>query len=542
MSVWLSILLTALPSASPPAAAADDTSAAPDVAAICAPALRDALQPWIDYRTLQGRRVTVVPAGRSAADLKGDVQKLYAANANLVVLVVGDAEPTADADPAVRTRCVPTHFAEAKVNVVFGSEPQIATDNWYGDVDDDGVPEIPVGRLPVDSSQELLTITRRIIDYESSPDFGLWRRRINLIAGLGGFGPVADTALEAATKTLLTSHLPPAFDTTMTYASWRSPYFPGPTAFHETTLARYNEGCLLWVYIGHGRQREVDRLYTPDGARSILDVRHASLLQPQRRPPLALFLSCYSGAFDAPQDCLAEEMLRSEGGPIGVLCGSRVTLPYAMSIMAQELMASVFSNRVATIGEALRDAKRGLALNRRESEQDKQFDALAKALMPMAADLEAQRREHLSLFNLLGDPLLRLRQPEVVKLDVAAEARQGDVITVTGESPTSGRATIEFVVRRDRFTFRPVGREEFDTTPSGLNEMASTYMRANDTRLAASTMELSRGPFHFDVTVPAEAKGECHVRVYVEGTDRFALGSGDIKVRPASRTTTALRP
>ena len=65
------------------------------------------------------------------------------------MLIVGDA--AADAKAGGPQLCIPTHLAEAKVNVVFGSEPQIATDNWYVDFDDDGVPD-DEDPLPFDPS------------------------------------------------------------------------------------------------------------------------------------------------------------------------------------------------------------------------------------------------------------------------------------------------------------------------------------------------------------------------------------------------------
>ena len=45
----------------------------------------------------------------------------------------------------------------------------------------------------------------------------------------------------------------------MTYASLASPYCPDPRKFHDTTIGRFNEGCLFWVYIGHGHPTGLDR-------------------------------------------------------------------------------------------------------------------------------------------------------------------------------------------------------------------------------------------------------------------------------------------
>lgn len=501
-----------------------------DVAVVCPYAFRQAFEPWLQYRRDQGRRPLIIVGELPAEEIKAQIAAAYRANPQLSVVIVGDAEPAAEYDKLVRTRSVPTHQAEAKVNVRFGSEPEIATDNWYGDFDDDGIPEIAVGRLPVDTRIELARLVRRIIDYENSPDFGPWRRRINFVAGVGNFGAIADAALENATKTLLTRFLPPAYESTMTYAGWQSPYCPGPALFQQCAVGRFNEGCLMWVYLGHGQRTELDRIYAPEGAYPILARQDIGTLKAAKQPPLAVFLACYTGAYDGYEDCLAEEMVCAEGGPIAALCGSRVTMPYAMSLLGQELMGSYFQEREATLGGLLCKSKQSLMRRPRNTTEARQFDALAKLLMPMAADLDAQRHEHLHLFNLLGDPLLRLPHPPAVKLSAPSAATAGRQVTISGATPVAGRATIEFVVRRDRLTFSPPERDDYDPTPNGLREFASTYLQANDGRLASETVDLEEGPFSITLAVPEEARGECHVRLFVEGTSACALGSADVRV------------
>ena len=105
--------------------------------------------------------------------------------------------------------------------------------------------------------------SRKILAYERNTDFGPWRQRVNFIAGVGGFSPLLDTVIETATSKLLTSGIPAAYDTRMTYGSWRSPYCPDPRLFHAMAVERHNEGCLFWVYIGHGQATELDRVSIP---------------------------------------------------------------------------------------------------------------------------------------------------------------------------------------------------------------------------------------------------------------------------------------
>jgi hypothetical protein len=157
-------------------------------------------------------------------------------------------------------------------------------------------------------------------------------------------------------------------------------------------------------------------------------------------------------------------------------------------------------------------------------------------LMPMAADLEAQRREHLHLFNLLGDPLLRLRHPADVPLAVPKEAVSGTTLEFSGKSPLAGRAIVEFVVRRDRLTFTPPDCDPLDDSPTACNARLETYRKANDPQLSGTACDLPAGEFNLRLPIPAEARGDCHVRVYVEGSEGFALGSADVRVVKPART------
>src|SRR6185369_9903638 len=234
-----------IPSVNPPNLPADAVIVAPRE-------FLPALNPLIEYRQKQGRRFAYVPTSVRTDEIRTAIRNIARGGELKYVLIVGDAEPTARMNPTVAARCVPTQLIPATINVKFGSEPQIASDNWYADLDDDNLPDVAIGRIPADSPAELSRIVGKILAYERNNDFGPWRQRVNFIAGVGGFSPLLDTFLEKATSKLLTSGIPAAYDTRMTYGSWRSPFCPDPRLFHATAVERHNEGCLFWIYIGHG--------------------------------------------------------------------------------------------------------------------------------------------------------------------------------------------------------------------------------------------------------------------------------------------------
>jgi len=508
----------------------------PDTAVVCPEQFRDAMAPWVKHRSDQGHQVAFVDNELSADALRGEIRRFARLGRLRNVLLVGDAEPNASDNAEIRARTIPTRLVKAKVNVRWGSEPHIATDNWYADVDDDGLPDLAVGRLTADSKEELATMVQKILAYEKNGDFGLWRRRVNFVAGVGGFGKLADSVLESATKKLITGSLPTPYRASMTHASWRSAYFPNPLKFRQTALDRFNEGCLFWVYVGHGQRHYLDHVHAPGDRRfPIMSTSDVERLQAAKGPPIAVFLACYTGAFDAPKDCLAEEMLRSRGGPVAVFSGSRVTMPYAMAVMSHELLDQYFNRRCKTLGQLTLNAKRRMVAKAKDDNATPtrlMIEAVAHAISPSREMLDEERFEHLSLFNLIGDPLLRLHHPEALKVEAADNAYAGESLQVQLKSPISGRCTIEVVCRRDRLRNSSPYRPRFEMTAAALADYQQTYAQANDKRWYVKHLDIQSGANTLTLEIPTGARGSSHVRAYVEGQDSGALGAADVFIRP----------
>ena len=234
------------------------------------------------------------------------------------VVLVGDAPPVTAAsgdDDATTARRVPVHYAKARVNVSWGSEPEIATDHAYAEpgetMDTEPKPQWAVGRLTAASPEQLRQIVAKILAYERSRDFGPWRRKLNVVASAADLGPMLDSVLESTIRGLLTESIPAGYRLSMTYGCWRSPYCPDPRLFHRTTVQRLNEGAWMWVYVGHGFPLGADRVKVPHGWYPILFASDAAGLKAEHGPPIALFLACYSGAIDARRTCMAAELLRA---------------------------------------------------------------------------------------------------------------------------------------------------------------------------------------------------------------------------------------
>jgi hypothetical protein len=431
--------------------------------------------------------------------------------------------------------CVPTHYARARVNVLWGSEQSIPTDNWYAQAaeatDEAPAPKLAVGRLAVSTPAELQQLVTKTLLYECCEDYGPWRQRLNFVAGTGGFGALADMVLESATQYFLTENIPAAYQLSMTYGSWRSPYCPDPRLFRQATLARLNEGAWFWVYIGHGHPLGLDHVYVPGGEYPILDAADAAKLNCQTRQPIALFLSCYAGALDARRPCLAEAMLRAPGGPVAILAGSRVTMPYGLGVLGTGLMRQCFREHRATLGDAILVAKQAMLPEGAANDPQRAvLDNVATAISPDPKLRAAERAEHVLLMNLLGDPLLRLHYAKELTLKVPSRIAAGTPLVVQGACPLAGQATVELAVRRGRLKFPAPSRIVYPHSETELAQLQAVYSQANDRRLSAVQAPIRAGHFQVTLPIPEREAGDCQVTVFVRGDGDFASAAAAVNV------------
>jgi hypothetical protein len=387
----------------------------------------------------------------------------------------------------------------------------------------------------------LAQIVGKIIRYEQSAT-GLWKRRVNLVAGVGGFGMLADAVLEGVTRSFISGGIPEGYRTSMTYASWRSPYCPDPRAFRQQTIERINEGCLCWVYIGHGHRHGLDWVRVPLGAAPILNIDDVNQVSCKQGPPIAVFLSCYGAAFDGPNDCLAERLLAQPAGPVAAIGGSRVTMPYGMAVLSQGLMRQMFRERSATVGEVLMLAKRQALAPETDQAQRPWLDALARALSPNANDLDDERLEHVQMFHLLGDPLTRIDHAREVEIDVPRSARPGETLVVRCRSEVTGKGTVELACRRGRLSFTPERRTQFDGSHEGMLALTDVYRRANDDCWASQTCETTDREFEATLEIPPDARGPCSIRVFVQGATTYAIGAAVLQVTAAAPDAAESKP
>ena len=382
-----------------------------DTLVVCPPDLRPGLIAWEEFRREQGHGIVVIDSPASAAELQAAIREIASTAKLKYLLLVGDVPQAGDRDGRFPPKRVPTNYLAAKINTRWGSPAMIASDAPYGDVDADGLPDLAVGRIPADSADELSTIIGKIIRYEQEIEHASWPRRIHMVAGVGGFGAVADAIIEAAATQVVRQTVPGGYEVHQTAANPASPHHPPPGEFTACVCRHLAEDGLAWIYMGHGQPTELDRVVTPNGKAPILSIADVSSLRCGPRSPIAVLVACHTGAIDGGEDCLAEELLRAEEGPVAAIAATRVTMPYGNTVLGYELLRACFRERPDQLGETLRTAQRRTLSEPEDDPLRTSLDKMAGGFALQPAELVLERQEHVWMYHLLGDPLLRLHRP-----------------------------------------------------------------------------------------------------------------------------------
>jgi len=522
-----------------------------DIVVVVPEAWKSSLSKWEDFRTGQGHRIhLVLPA--ATAELTREAIKHAAEQhgSQVDVIVLAADAPDYQLNQTIRPPqdTVPTFYIESKVVVHFGSTPTIATDHPYSDWRQDGSHRTIVGRIPAKNAQALKDYCDRVIQYDTANDFNGSQRQIDIVAGVGGFGALTDTVVESVARQLLSEDIPIDYQLSMMQASPSSVYYPNPLLFSKTAVERINRGSLLWIYLGHGFVNTLDMIPHEGRMLPILNNDQLGQINVKGLPPLAIFLACYLGAYDAKDGCLAENMIMQPGGPIAAIAGSRVTMPYGMGILGGGMLEATFRDQRSTIGEILTCAKDRCTLKIESTVGQEQItapkptskpsrreflDTLATTLSPSGHDIALEREEHCHLFNLLGDPLLRISRPSDINLDSPESIRQGEMLLVSGSTPIAGRCEIEIVYPRKRI---PDPAKKLRTaiqkaTSDKLDLQQQLFDAANTSVITSKIIPSIQGSFEAEFDTKSMPTGQLEVRVSVYGDHGWGVKTLPIDIK-----------
>jgi hypothetical protein len=340
---------------------------------------REAVEPLVEWRRSQGLSVQVVTITEvydqfsyGLADPAAIRELLRYAHANWTkpapqyVLLVGEASyDYLDNLKGPNKSLVPTYL----VDTAFSG--QTLSDNWFVCLDEEDVlPDMAIGRLPVSTADEARAIVDKIIGYERSAPPGDWRRRIVLVADS------AEASFATQSDLLAEESVPSGYEVSRVYGASLE---DAPSVVAQELAA----GSLVVNYAGHGSidTWSEDRLFSSEQIDSLGN---------DGRQPMMILMSCLLGFFGHPErDAMAEELLLAEGGgAVAVFAPSSLTLSSDQGPLNRALLKVLLEEEAPPVGLAILEAKRSVA-----------------------AETQGQR-DVIETFTLLGDPALELARAD----------------------------------------------------------------------------------------------------------------------------------
>jgi uncharacterized repeat protein (TIGR01451 family) len=219
------------------------------------------------------------------------------------------------------------------------------SDDWLVDFDGDGLPELPIGRLPARTPAEVSTMVSKILAREAAlAQHPEWARSVLLVADQND-----EFDFEAATAGLR-SLLPRGFRGPQVLIGQLG------GASRDAIVSSVNAGQLLVSYTGHGSEDVWSRS-------AVFNGDDAAALTNGAKLPVFVAMTCLNGLFDDLYvESLAEALLKAPaGGAAAVWASSGLTEPGPQAAMSHEFFRWVFQGGPITLGDAITRAKAAVA-------------------------------------------------------------------------------------------------------------------------------------------------------------------------------------
>lgn len=506
--------------------------------------LRD-LSPLIKHRESQGLKCKIVNVGDiydefnfgnfSPVAIKDFIKYAYENWKEpkiKYVLLVGDAIGDVD---WIKEDVIPCYM----IKTLVGGET--ATDNWFVDFDEDSIPEVAIGRIPVNSKKELKTVINKIINYEKNKKMGEWRKKITFVsADEESIPQEMFQIIEPQVFKIFSGVVPYDFDVTATLAYRGSNYRYIPEKFPNIVAERINEGCLVFTYFGHGDKDWIGPVLKDKKHLPIFESKYLKLLKNKDELPIFFLICCLVGGFDFPDKMtLSENLLFNKNGAVAVFASTRISDPYGNAIIAKELMQEFFKEREKTLGEVIVNAKKNLIQNndywrgKIDSFADVMLDYMAKDYPELKESKEKYLAEtkkyHNYLYNLIGDPALVISYPEYqIKLKVPRKIKKGEIIGIEGEVENilEGNGIITLEGMRDKIIYPVVIDKNLKDEIIEKN-----YNNANNKVIYKEKFNFKAGIFKINLKIPKELPaGRYFIKCYLTDNKNNAIGSSYVIV------------
>ncbi len=331
------------------------------------------------------------------------------------------------------------HYGKLGQNNYIPAYGNPVSDLWYACLDGEGdlLPDLSIGRWPVETVAEAEGVVQKLIDYEATPS-AAWKKEFLFISG--GFTILDQTSFRGQSAALQKEYVTPA------------PVSGHGVQIHKTSLdfiegenrdaimAALNSGKVWTNFIGHAASRTWDLMFHN------ADI---DLLENAPRYPFITSMTCHTGRFAQPdQVSFGENFLLAHGrGAIAFLGTSGWGYSYEDYAFLRMLLPKATRDSVRVLGRLVDEAKIDL------------WSAFGSS--QHVPDMLLQ-------YNLLGDPATRLALPTEPDLTLTP-----DDIQIHPDAPSEADSTAEILVR-----MRNYGLAAKDSVEASISVLHPTLGRS----------------------------------------------------------------
>ena len=245
---------------------------------------------------------------------------------------------------------VPTKYVVTPGGFLFIR--QTPSDASYGELDGDGVPDIPVGRMSVRTPAELAIVVEKIRDYEARQGYA---GRILIAADKEDLGNGISFTDDVSD---LIDAIPLEWAGAIRDDFKALPDLDGDQKAHDKIIAAINAGVSVTAYIGHSSQQQWSRATPP-----LFTANEIATLTNIDKPTLVTQWGCWNTYFvDPAGNSMGDKFLvGGENGAVTVLGASTLTTSAGERLLGIKLNQRMYEEGI-TIGEAVVAAKQALAI------------------------------------------------------------------------------------------------------------------------------------------------------------------------------------
>jgi len=294
---------------------------------------------------------------------------------------------------------------------------ETAADNRFVTlVGNDLLPDMSIGRFPVDTLPEAALMVSKTIKYESTPPFNDWNLNVLLIAddGTGGggdffeFSNILADGYSTPIPVSTTKFLPSPYTSTKVYLGYNIKNEPGTCltagVCQQDIINGVNNGALFTSYVGHAQTGNW-------ATEPLVDANIVNQFTNYDRLSIFLGMACFEGFFHQPDlQPLAETyLLHPLGGAVASWSPTGFGVATGHDWLEQGLFLSVFQDGETILGKASDAGKQYLHDNAPAGKYDDLIDT----------------------FLLFGDPALQIQsfiEPTAVEMTgFSAQMGEGGV-------------------------------------------------------------------------------------------------------------------